>query len=29
MENKNVVCPKCGEKVELGSDFCSKCDKTY
>ena len=25
MENKNVVCPKCGEKVELGSDFCSKC----
>lgn len=25
MENKNGFCPKCGEKVELGSVFCPKC----
>lgn len=25
MENKNRFCPKCGEKIELGSVFCSNC----
>ena len=25
MENKNRFCPKCGEKIELGSGFCSNC----